>query len=586
MKTHMTLCCLLFSIASYAQTVWTNTESATAWYTSDNWTPNKSAAGWVSTDIAQFANAGSATSAQIDINTSSLLIGAIEVTSARTRPLTIENNSATAGTLSLFGLTVNSVDNTILRNGSNSDLTIQNGSGNMDIFLGNTANNNIVVDGTGGITISSVITGLGKTLTKSGVGSGMLTLTGLNTYTGLTFLTTGTLKLNHVGGLTLPATNEMIISGGTLQISSNQTFSNLILSGGDVLIDDGVTLTVTGTLTLTSGKIHLGTGHVVAAAITGSSSTSYVVTSGTGKLTIQNVGTSTFPVGATNSTFNPVTISNGGNVNYAVNVSNTPPTGSGIAQPNKVINRQWDITPSTSASNVGLAFQYNMNEGAGAFVENSTMDGIHFNNTTSKWEAIGTATPSGSNPYTVAFTYTGSNWSPFSFGNAGVLPTEWIAFKGQQKNGQNVLDWQTALEKNTAYFDIQRTLNALSKWETIGTIQANTLKNYQFVDNDPLSISYYRLRAVDFDGQSTLSHTVSVVNKASHKLKVYPAIAHDKLTISLDNYELQTYNIYNLLGQNVQTGYINGQKQLNINQLTTGTYFLKVKEETVKFVKN
>ncbi len=584
MKTIITICCLLFTMASHAQTLWSNAGMATDWYTNTNWTPNKGSAEWLSTDIAQFANAGTAELAQIDISTASLLIGAIEVTSARTRALTIENSSSTAGTLSLFGIIVNSVGNTILRNASNADLTIQNGSGNLDIFLGNTANNNIIIDGTGGITIPSVITGPGKTLTKSGSGLGSLTLTAANTYTGATHLTAGTLKLNHTGGSTLPATNEMIISGGTLQISSNQSFSSLIISGGDVIVDDGVTLTISGTLTLTTGKIILGTGNVIATTIAGGSSTSYVVTNGSGKLAIPNVGTATFPIGLT--AYNPLTIDNGGNVDYAVKLSNTAPSGSGIAQPTKVINRQWDISSSATASNVGLSFTYNMNEGASAFIEGAAMDGIHFNNTSSKWENIGTATPSGMNPYTVAFTYTASNWSPFSFGNAGVLPIEWAAISVNQKNNQNVLNWQTANDKNTVHFDIQRATSPLTLWQTIGSVTVNALKNYQFIDNGPLPISYYRLRSVGFDGKETLSKVVSVVKSKSDKLKVYPTIATDKITIRSDSNEPLTFNIYNLLGQNVQTGQLIEQKDLNINGLSKGTYVLKVKDETVRFVKN
>lgn len=587
MKTKLTIYCLLLTtISSTAQTVWSDPATAKAWYTAENWTPNK--ATWLSTDVAQFENAGSATSAQIDMSTSSLLLGAIEITSARTRALTIENSSATAGTLTLFGLTVNSVGNTVIRNASNSNLTIQNGMGNMDIELGNTANNNIVIDGSGDVNINVPINGLGKTLTKSGVGAGVLTLSAANTYSGSTHLTSGTLKLNNAGGSTLPATNEMIISGGTLQISSNQTFSSLIISGGDVIVDDGVTLTINGTLTLTTGKIILGTGNVIASSIAGGSSSSYVVTNGSGKIAIPIVGTATFPVGTT--AYNPLTISNGGNVDYAVKVSNSAPSGTGITQPTKVINRQWDISSSASASNVGLSFTYNMNEGAAAFVEGSAMDGIHYNSTASKWEAIGTATPSGSNPYTVAFTYTGANWSPFSFGNAGILPTEWTTFTAKQNNGQNLLTWQTVTEKNADHFDIQRASNPQAHWQTIGTVKttgnSQAMNEYEFVDDTPLSISYYRLRSVDFDGKETLSNIVSVINKKGSKLKVYPNVANDKIIIRSNSPNPQTFNIYNLLGQNVQTGQLTGQKELIISPLSTGTYFLKVQGETVKFVKN
>ena len=112
------------------------------------------------------------------------------------------------------------------------------------------------------------------------------------------------------------------------------------------------------------------------------------------------------------------------------------------------------------------------------------------------------------------------------------------------------------------------------------------MNEYEFVDDTPLSISYYRLRSVDFDGKETLSNIVSVINKKGSKLKVYPNVANDKIIIRSNSPNPQTFNIYNLLGQNVQTGQLTGQKELIISPLSTGTYFLKVQGETVKFVKN
>jgi autotransporter-associated beta strand protein len=103
--------------------------------------------------------------------------------------------------------------------------------------------------------VSGVISGTGGNLTKSG--SGTLTLNATNIYTGLTTVSAGILQLNSTSGTTIPATNNVTVSGGTLQISSNQTINNLDLSGGGSLtIDPSITLTITGTYAGGTGTIN------------------------------------------------------------------------------------------------------------------------------------------------------------------------------------------------------------------------------------------------------------------------------------------------------------------------------------------
>ncbi len=444
-----------------------------------------------------------------------------------------------------------------------------------------------VSTGATSLTISGASANTTGALTKAGLGT--LILTGGNLHTGLTTVSAGTLKLNKTGGTTIPVGNSATVTGGTLQISTNQTLANLTVNGGAVTVDDGVTLTITGTLTLTSGKITLGTGNIVAAAISGGSSSSYVVTTGTGKLTIKAVGAATFPIGPTASAYNPVSISNGGNVDYAVNVSTTAPSGTGISQPTAVINRQWDITPTGTPVNVGLTFQYNALEGASAFAYTGSLDGIHFNG--ASWGYIGGGTGTGVGPYMVSFAYAGgAGWSPFSFGNAGVLPTELSALKATAQKGQNLLTWQTVTEKNSSHFEVQRTSNPQATWQKIGTIKAagnsQTVQTYQYSDDTPLSISYYRLRSVDFDGKETLSNTVSVnFSGKTTDIKVFPTHSENRLTV-LGNIDLSTtFEVANLLGQVVLRDRFNGSNDIDVHALTTGVYILNVNNQTAKFFK-
>ncbi len=189
----------------------------------------------------------------------------------------------------------------------------------------------------------------------------------------------------------------------------------------------------------------------------------------------------------------------------------------------------------------------------------------------------------------VEFTTTSFSGGTGVGAESAVLGVEMNGIKAMRDGQKNIIVWQTTTETNTAHFDIERSINGSTNWKTIGSIKAagnsQTTKDYQYTDEAPLSISYYRLRSVDFDGKQQVSNVVSVQQKGSGKLQVSPTAATDKLMISTENDDLQTYFVFDLLGRNVLSGQIRGQKELFINTLSTGNYFLKVGTETVKFVK-
>ena len=260
---------VLQDVARAVSSILWSSAGGNAWLTASNWTGGAVPG---SADIAQFgANPTSGvTPVGIDMgsNGGAQSVGAIEVTAARSASLLINNSAvSSSGTLTLNGATVNGTQNVILRNNSSQLLTLSNGAtANMTVALGNATANVVSIDGSGGITIGSIISGPGRSLTKSGSGAGVLTLSGANTFSGSTMVSSGTLRLDSAAGGALGSTASVsVASGATLLVSrSNQVNdgAGISLSGGTITRGAGVSETF-GNLTVTgSGFIDFGTGAI------------------------------------------------------------------------------------------------------------------------------------------------------------------------------------------------------------------------------------------------------------------------------------------------------------------------------------
>ncbi len=250
----LSLMVLAFFVMQAANQTWSGGGSGNngAWTTAGNWVggavPGSSATA-TNTDIATIPATG--TNPAIGISGTNFFLGAIDFTSTANRAIGASGTTGAGFVLQLNGATVNGIVNTILRTSSSGTLTIQpnNGQSNpntLSLTLGNATDNIINIDGTGGVTITSVINGSGKKLTLGGTGTGILTLSGVNTYTGATTISMGTLVLG-ASGVIADASN-MILNGGNFKTGSSLGFSETV-----------------GTLALTNtSEISLGTGsHIL-----------------------------------------------------------------------------------------------------------------------------------------------------------------------------------------------------------------------------------------------------------------------------------------------------------------------------------
>jgi len=167
------------------------------------------------------------------------------------------------------------------------------------------------------------------------------------------------------------------------------------------------------------------------------------------------------------------------------------------------------------------------------------------------------------------------------------LPIELLSFTAQTTDNKSVdLRWITASEKNSAHFEIQRSVDGISFLNISRTVAAgnsNTEQVYYFKDEKPFfGTSYYRLKQVDIDGSVTYSDVVQVkLNRDYLTPNVYPNPVQNEhsLTIDFGNISSASVEIHisDMSGKRVYSRTFEaGQNRFEIpvNGLASGMYVI------------
>jgi hypothetical protein len=188
-------------------------------------------------------------------------------------------------------------------------------------------------------------------------------------------------------------------------------------------------------------------------------------------------------------------------------------------------------------------------------------------------------------PLTLLATY-----GEFAIGGTDLaIPVELVYFKGNTEGSSNRLVWATATERNTSMFVVERSKNGVSNWTTVAEQKAagnsSAALKYAALDANPLTISYYRLKTVDFDGKTQLSNVVTLIRESGKFgiSAVFP-VPTDK-TATLEFEATQDQNIAltltDMTGRVVLQQSITAQKGLNnytidASNLSSGIYILSL----------
>lgn len=219
----------------------------------------------------------------------------------------------------------------------------------------------------------------------------------------------------------------------------------------------------------------------------------------------------------------------------------------------KYLDRNWRLTatnPTFSGSSVsvrfyGLTAEFSRLQAADAAVSYAGLKATQYsganedcqlaNNSAtgeSRTLALTASTPGSGVPWFVAQASVPNHFSEFYLTSSSTpLPVELVDFTAEAKGPGVQLTWRTASERNSARFEVERSLNGV-RFERIGTVAAagssSTARRYAFEDALALwpsaaqALLYYRLHQVDTDGTASYSSVQTVVRKAAGNLALFP----------------------------------------------------------------
>lgn len=303
--------------------------------------------------------------------------------------------------------------------------------------------------------------------------------------------------------------------GSTINAGS---YTRLMVKGNSTA---GGAITLSGRLELLNGTFTLGNNNLETPEVVGGSSSAYVVTDGSGALTINNVGAAAvvFPVGPSGTLYHPATINNAGTVdNFSVRVSSASPS---CVAAGYSVNALWDISEAVAGgSNCTLQLDYT---GAitGGFYDFTKADIVHCTGGV-------VDNNSGSVTGTVATGNGFSTFSPFGISSDPVfLPVSLSGIRAYQSGNAIKVEWSNLTESGVLNYRVERSANGVAFDEITNQL---ALKNdggradYSFIDASPLAgVNFYRIRSVEANGKVQYSNIVKVNRNASNQdMVIYP----------------------------------------------------------------
>lgn len=377
-------------------------------------------------------------------------------------------------------------------------------------------------------------------------------------------------------------------NGDTTRVAAAFTSNNLNVNGlaslnNNLIVNNNLNLTGNARLTANNSNILLaGTTSSI-----DNTSNNYIVTNGTGKLQIDNIGAGArtgnvvFPIGSATN-YNPATLSNSGSADIfgartepGIRTGYTGETPAGSSYTTGALNNTWFITEAApGGSNATITLQWNAAQELPFFNRTQSRFG-HYTN--GSWQ-LGTAAPaSGSDPYT--YTGTGvTSFSPFSiFNSTAVVPVSFAILAVKKTSAGNELTWNIqSADQQQMIIERSFTGSVFTALHSRNFIAAG---NYPDADNNRSAKIYYRIKLIDNNGRISYSNTVMVLNN-NDTVSIYPTIFTSQLTIQNNAVGAKMFMLYQADGKLILNRSIrNGTNIISMSNISSGIYLYKIFDE-------
>jgi hypothetical protein len=398
------------------------------------------------------------------------------------------------------------------------------------------------------------------------------------------------------GRVTLNGTSAQEIQGDA---SQKPNFYNLTLNNSSADITLSVPATVTNNMIFTNGKIITTPTNLLTFAdnctVSAVSNSSHVQ----GPCRKEGDDAFTFPVGKSGF-YRPIGISAPSNPTDHFTATFYMATSDGTyshASKDPSIDHlsqceYWTLDRTNGSSNVAVTLSWNTTSCGVTNLGDLLV--ARWNG--SMWKDHGNGGTTGNTTAgTVSSSSAISNFSPFTLSSStseNPLPVNLVSFTATPQEREVLVEWTTVSETNNEYFSIESSNDAINFHEIAripGAFNSNTIITYKELDKNPFpGVSYYRLKQVDYDGETMFSK-IAVVNMpiiTEADLVICPNPVVNIMDVRLDPFlfhspSIEIRDISGKLIQSYQVTQIDVQKpfRIDLNELPQGMYFLQVSEQ-------